>query len=576
MYGRFEYITDLQYRVKNLRFQVDEFRSGRKYVKMREGFEAELAGKDRRIRRLERELADVRRQASKERNFWIQAADDTERACAKMIRKMEHRLKDMEERALRAERQRDELYDRLKGKNKEFYRVATELEEEKGRNKKLAAQLNRDFENSSLPSSMKPGRKKITNNREKTDRKPGGQPGHEGRGRKKQTPTRVISIPAPEEYTNDPDLRPTGRMITKQVIGLGVTLAVDEYVTEEFRKASTGQRVHAQFPPGVVNDVNCDGSVKAFVFLLNNHCFVSIDKTRDFLSDLTDGALSLSKGMISGLSREFAEKTRAEQEKAFSDLLLSPVMNTDATSAKAGGQNAHVYVCATPATAMYFAREHKGHEGVKGTPVEDHQGILVHDHDKTFCHYGSDRQECSGHGLRYLQDSMDNEPGLKWNTRMRELLREMIHCRNSLGADDDLDPGKAAGLETRYTEILNVAKEEYEYEPPSAYCKEGYNLFKRLDEYMKNHLLSLHDKRVPADNDLSERLLRNYKRKQKQAMTFRSFESLEYLCSCMGVLASLSSQNENPYKNVAAKFDCSMTAFSSDELNDGTAFRAGV
>lgn len=62
---------------------------------------------------------------------------------------------------------------------REFYRVGAELEEEKGLNQKLTAQVNLDFENSSIPSSQqKPGRKKIPNSRVKTDRKPGGQPGH--------------------------------------------------------------------------------------------------------------------------------------------------------------------------------------------------------------------------------------------------------------------------------------------------------------------------------------------------------------------------------------------------------------
>jgi hypothetical protein len=554
MYGLPEYIFDLKCKVKSLQSQVDGFKSGRKYVKMREGFKAELDGKDRVIKSLERELADLRRRKDRECNFWIQAADDTQRDCAGKIRKMERRLKEMEERALRAERQRDGLYDKLKEKNAEFYRLATELEDEKGRNKKLAAQLNRDFENSSLPSSQKPSYKKITNNREKTGRKPGGQPGHEGHGRKKQTPTRVIPIPAPEEYTDSPDYRPTARMVTKQMIGFHVTVSCDEYVTEEFRKVSTGQRVHAQFPPGVVDDVNYDGSVKAFAFLLNNYCCVSIDKVRLFMSDLTDGALDVSKGMISGLCREFSEKTAIEQDKAFSDLLLSPVMNTDFTSAKVGGQNVNVCVCATPATVMYFAREHKGHKGVEGTPIEDHQGILVHDHDKTFYHYGTGHQECISHGLRYLKDSMDNEPGLKWNTQMRELLREMIHYRNGLSDKENPDTDKVATLEARYADILNIAKDEYEYDPPSDYYREGFNLFKRFDEYRENHLLFLHDKRVPADNNLSERMLRIYKRKQKQAMTFRSFEGLEYLCRCMGVLASLSAQGENLYKNVAARF----------------------
>jgi hypothetical protein len=53
--------------------------------------------------------------------------------------------------------------------------VKTELEEQKGTNRKLKAQINRDYENSSIPSSQKPN--PITNNREKTGRKPGGQPG---------------------------------------------------------------------------------------------------------------------------------------------------------------------------------------------------------------------------------------------------------------------------------------------------------------------------------------------------------------------------------------------------------------
>jgi hypothetical protein len=365
----------------------------------------------------------------------------------------------------------------------------------------------------------------------------------------------VIAIPAPEGYANSPDYRLTGRVITKQMIALNVSVSCDEYVTPEFRRVSTGQRVHAQFPPGVIDDVNYGGSVKAFAFLLNSNCCVSIDKVRFFLSDLTDGALNLSKGMISGLCKEFAENTSAEQSKAFSDLLLSPVMNTDCTSARVGGRSAQVYVCATPDVVMYFAREHKGHEGVKGTPVEDYQGILVHDHDKTFYRYGTQHQECLSHPLRYAKDSIGNEPGLTWNTQMSGLIREMVHYRNNLDTDEEPAPGKVTEFEARYMQILNVAKEEYEYEPPSDYYREGYNLYRRLDDYMENHFLFLHNKRVPSDNNLSERLLRIYKRKQKQAITFRSFESLEYLCLSMGVLASLSSQNQNLYKNVTDIFN---------------------
>ena len=77
--------------------------------------------------------------------------------------------------------------------------------------------------------------------------------------------------------------------------------------------------MHAAFPDGVVDEVNYDGSIRAFLFLLNNDCCVSIDKSRKFLSDLTGGKLNISKGMISKLSREFALKTVPERRAAYAD-----------------------------------------------------------------------------------------------------------------------------------------------------------------------------------------------------------------------------------------------------------------
>ncbi|MBO5069317.1 MAG: transposase [Roseburia sp.] len=127
---------------------------------------------------------------------------------------------------------------------------------------------------------------------------------------------------------------------------------------------------------------------------------------------------------------------------------------------------------------------------------------------------------------------------------MRALIQEMIHYRNRLPQGALPDDEKVSGFEERYRAILLKAKEEYGYVPASEYYKEGYNLYLRMKEYMSNHLLFLHDHRVPATNNESERLLRQYKRKQQQAVTFRGFESIEYLCQCMSMLIQIR-QNED-------------------------------
>ncbi|MFQ6824699.1 MAG: hypothetical protein ACLRTZ_15380 [Agathobacter sp.] len=67
-----------------------------------------------------------------------------------------------------------------------------------------------------------------------------------------------------------------------------------------------------------------------------------------------------------------------------------PVMHTDCTNARVNGESSYVFVCAVPdGGVLYFARDKKGHDGIKGTVVEDYQGTLVHDHDVTFYKYGT-------------------------------------------------------------------------------------------------------------------------------------------------------------------------------------------
>lgn len=130
---------------------------------------------------------------------------------------------------------------------------------------------------------------------------------------------------------------------------------------------------------------------------------------------------------------------------------------------------------------------------------------------------------------------------------MRSLIQEMIHYRNSLEPGAAMEEATIAEFEDRYKDILNLAKDEYEYESPTKYYMDGYNLYMRMSKYMSNHLLFLHNPDVPTTNNEAERLLRAYKRKQAQAVSFRSFESIENLCRCMSMLIGM---RKNPETNI--------------------------
>jgi hypothetical protein len=553
--SNFEIITSLQYQNKSLREQVANFRSGEKYKQMDERLRLITKEKNATIKRLQYELSASNSNLVTMRNNWFEATSDIEKEHKKELTKKNAVIAKLEQALLKEKQSHDVTKDKLREKTVVLYDVMIELDDVKEKNSKLKAQLNRDHENSGIPSSMKLNRKKIVNNREKTGKKPGGQPGHKGHHRKKHAHTNQIFIPVPEQFLDTAKYKPTGKTVSKQVVNLSITLVVDEYITDEYRHIATGKRVHAAFPKGISNEVTYGGSIKAFAYLLNNHCMVSIDKVRDFLSEITNGKLEISKGMVNGLSREFSQKTESERQELFSNLLCSTVMNVDFSNVKVNGKNIPVAICANPNIAMYFARENKGHKGVEGTPLQDYQGIVVHDHDKTFYSYGDNHQECLAHILRYLKSSIENEPHLTWNKLMYELLREAIHYRNSIPPNEAFDHKRVKALEMHYEQILETAKQEYEYEPPSRYYREGFNLYKRLDEYMNSHLLFLHDAEVPATNNLAERLLRILKRKSKQVMAFRSFDNLSYLCNGMSVTASIRANGDNLFNSVSNIFD---------------------
>lgn len=548
-----DYIWYLKFKIANLEQELDLYRSGTKIKKLRNDYEAVIREKDRRIRQLEAEIARSHTETVTVRKYWGEIFDDVEREKQREVRKAVAETRRMEERALAAEKKNNELAEKLKEERKEKYAIGEELERSRGMNQKLTAQVNRDFRNSSVPSSMQgPGRKKIVNSRVSSGKPRGAQPGHKGAGRKKHRPDQVVELPDPDSCVNDPDYYKTKNTLSRQLVEISITVKTTEYRADIWRNRKNGTRAHAPFPEGVTNDVNYGGSVKAVAFLLGNECNVSHHKVKKFLSEVTGGELELSVGMINGLCEEFSAKARSEKADIIEKLMTSPTMNADFTNANVDGKSAQVLVLASEQnqTALYIARECKGHKGIQGTPLENYVGTVVHDHDTTFYSYGLRHQECNQHNIRYAIGCIENEPDRKWGGMMLGLIREMLHYRNRLG-ETELDDAIVKGFEERYDAILDIGDQEYMDDPPGDYYREGYNLCKRLRAYKESELLFLHDKNVPANNSLCERLARVFKRKQKQVMVFRSFENFMWLCDSMSIVYSLRQKGENAYEAIS-------------------------
>lgn len=535
----FPHVSALQLRLKAKQRVIDEFKSGERYVKMHNEHMKEMRYLERKLEQSKLETAKAHAETISVRKAWMSIVDDC-------IKEADIMGKHIFELTLENAKLKEELY-----------AVKVAHMEEKDKNDALTARLNKDHTNSSKPSSANPNHATIHNSREKSGRKPGGQIGHEHHPRKRHTPTETISIPAPEEYLDLTQYRPTGRIITKQLVKVHLITEVIEYQTPEFRNQQTGQRVHAPFPEGAIYDVNYDGTVKALAYMLNNECCVSISKTRSFINDFSQGELSLSDGMICNLSKQFSEKTEDERNEIFLDLFSAPVMHADFTFGRVAGKQGAVIITATPeGKVLYQAREKKGDEGVKGSPLEFYGGILVSDHESAIIKHGNQRQECMAHIQRYMRASIENEPDKTWSKDMLQWISKAVKHWNLIDrGEEEYDEQEAEKLITEFNRILEKAKEEYEYVPPTEYYRDGYNTFLRMYEDRESYILFLRNASVPPTNNLAERSGRRYKRKNAQVMSFRSLKGAEYFCDGLSIRESIKSKEGNLFNELTDRFN---------------------
>ena len=416
---------------------------------------------------------------------------------------------------------------------------------------KLESQLHKDASNSSIPSSKDDNRKIIPNSRVRTGLKPGGQLGHIGHKRRQYVPD-VIKELEPDDYiVNDSNYVKTGKKISKQVVDISLNVKVTEYIAYIYKNKIDGSLYHPSFPNNINNEVNYGSSVKALAYMLNNYCNVSIDKTIEIIKQLSDSKLVLSKGFINNLNRQFSNLSRKQLDELFNSLSKANILFTDNTNARVNGKSRFAFVSTNDNSVLYTYAEHKGYKGIDLTPVKDNTGILIHDHDKSFYAYGSKHQSCLSHILRYLQSSIDNEPNITWSKDMKSLLQLMIHTVKY----DELTDELIEDFKSKYDYIIDIGFNEYIKHPPNKYYKDGINLLKRLKEYKASTLYFLDNPLVDYNNNLSERLLREVKRKMKQVTSFRSDDNLSYYLDGLSIIKTAKANDINIYQKLVAVFD---------------------
>ena len=171
----FEYVGALQQENKILKKEVADFKSGERFKQIKREHQKLIDEYRRQIKQLNLVIEGLHRDVKNAWKWCEEAYEDALKELHASMKELKRALKEKEKKWLLSEREREQALSKITDLCHENSELKTQLYDEQGRNKKLLAQLSRDYENSSIPSSQSRNRSKIPNNRECTGRKPGAQ-----------------------------------------------------------------------------------------------------------------------------------------------------------------------------------------------------------------------------------------------------------------------------------------------------------------------------------------------------------------------------------------------------------------
>lgn len=411
----------------------------------------------------------------------------------------------------------------------------------------LEARLNKNSNNSSKPPSTDGLKKQIKNNREKSERKPGAQDGHEGSGLKPFAAVdKAIECKVEGKCGCGRELAglPAINIEKRQVVDLLEKLfEVVEY-NVEVKQCACGQLHKA--PLGYQNRVQYGERLKSFLVYLNVHQQIPFERIQEFARDIV-GLNSISDGLIQSSVQQCSANMDKPIEQIKQALLESEVLHADETGVRCEKKTNWLHSLSTTLFTLYFFHPKRGNEAMDAMGILPFfKRILVHDRWASYYKYSCIHALCNSHLLRELK-FMHEEMNRRWGEKIKILLQRA----NAGKKEEKITPHFQTRIRNQIKDIVHKAlkKEPKEKYQPGKRGKKPkgkaiclLEVFRdRLDEV----LLFLYKEDVPFDNNQAERDIRMMKLKQKISGCFRSRNGVETFCRIRSYISTLKKQNKN-------------------------------
>ena len=427
---------------------------------------------------------------------------------------------------------------------------------------RLKSKNNKDSSNSSKPSGTNGYKKVITNRREKSNNKKGAQVGHEPHSLNNKLEQFIKSGNVQEEIIeiNKNENNKNKRYIEKIVIDIKVTKHIKRY---RYYIHEDGKY---HIPKCHNQCIQYGNTIKSIAMDLMINLPNSTDGIVNFINDITNKGITLSKGTLINWENNLAINLTDDTNKIEQELLNSYYINHDESQIKIDSDGYNILCACNNKYVRLWPSKHKSQNAIDEINfLPQFKGVIVKDGTELYNKYGCFLSQCISHIQRYLKgiyDFVKHEGPKKLSlffTKYNNLRNEYIKSNITNFSEEEL-----SNIINEYNDILNEWENELKNDTNNYLFDDELKLFTRLKYDNKNMdskirgdrdevLYFLKDFNVPSTNNAAESSQRGVKIKQKVGK-FRSLEGANNYLVIKSCILTCKKQNIDILNSIKKAF----------------------
>jgi hypothetical protein len=406
--------------------------------------------------------------------------------------------------------------------------------------------------NSSIPPSIEivdPKKKgKNQSLREKSDKSAGGQKGRVGTTLKQSdTPDEIEEV-----LFKIDNCKKCGESLTdtvaklkekRQVLDLklsSIETKIKEYQSFSKICPACGYDNHDNsFVKGVTPNISYGSNITAIVSYLSVSQYMAHKRIVSLLSDLFN--VNIAEGTVNSLLKKASTLSEVEIQKITTALESASIVGIDETGCKINSSKHWHWTFQNSINTLVVANKSRGTTVINKTFTNGFKNAcVVHDNYSSYSSLEcASEQLCLAHKMRDLNYAIDCD-NTKLAKGLKELLKEAIR--------DDKEPltqKQRVTLKAQYDKSL-----EHLLSMPTLQKSETEKQVKSITKSRDKIFTFLLDEDIPADNNGSERAIRNIKVKQKVSGQFKSFEGAEYYSNIRSIVDTSRKRGLNEFESL--------------------------